>query len=259
VQPGVVDLTVWVNDRGRPVSGLDRGAFRVELDGDPTGITDFGDATRVPLVLGVVAHVAPETLASLPALEGLLGRLALQASDGRGTVYAVTASEQGASGRWDATPDETAALLRSGAGSGRADLAGAVVAALDGLGHRSGRRVLLVVVDGGDSSDRSGWRAAADAAEGAGIPVLAVGIEGGRLESSTRRGLERVVDASGGVAYFPRPTDAGLLELVSDLYADTVAATYDLRLPRPASGDSAKVKVEVLGGGTEARHSRRIR
>jgi len=259
VQPGVVDLTVWVNDRGRPVRGLDRGAFRVELDGDPTALTDFGDATRVPLVLGVVAHVASETLVDLPALEGLLGRLAVQASDGRGSVYAVSASEQGASGRWDATADETAALLRPEAGSGRADLAQAVVAALDGLGHRSGRRVLVVVVDGGDSSERSGWRAAADAAEDAGIPVLVVGVEGGRLESSTRRGLERVVDASGGVAYFPRPTDAGLLELVSDLYADIVATTYDLRLPRPASGDTVKVKVEVLGGGTEVRHSRRIR
>ena len=257
--PELVDLTVWVDDRGRPVSGLDRGVFRVELDGDQVAIEDFGDASRAPLYLAVVAHVAPDTLKRLPGLEALVGRLAIQASGDRGSTLVAADAGSVSALTWGASPDRAAALLRSGPGAGQTELAGMVATALDGLAERRGRRVLVVVTDGGDGSGRSAWRAAIDRAESAGVPVLVVGVEGGRLESGTRKGLERVVDASGGAAYFPRLSDSGLLELVADLYADTVAATYDLRIARPASGDAAKVKVEVLGGGTEARYSRRLR
>ncbi len=255
----LADLTVWVEDRGRPVAGLERGAFRIELDGDQAAIEDFGDASRAPLYLGFVVHVAPETLNSLSGLQALLGRLAIQASGDRGSALVMADDSSGAAPIWGASADRVAALLRSSAEGGQVDLAGMVVAALNGLAERRGRRVLVVVADGGDGSERSGWKAAVDRAEGAGVPVLVVGVEGGRLESATRKGLERVVDASGGAAYFPRLSDSGLLELVADLYADTVAATYDLRVARPASGDASKVKVEVLGGQTEARHSRRLR
>ena len=257
--PGLWDLTVWVSDRGRPIGGLERGAFRVELNGDQAAIEDFGDASRAPLYLGFAVHVAPETLRRLPGLEALVGRLAIQASGEGGSALVAADDGSGSAPTWGASPDQVAALLRSSMGAGRIDLAGMIAAALDGLAGRRGRRVLVVVADGGDSAGRSGWKSAVDRAESAGIPILVVGVEGGRLESATRKGLERVEDASGGAAYFLRLNDSGLLELVADLYADTVAATYDLRVARPASGDAAKVKVEVLGGRTEVRHSRRLR
>ncbi len=259
-QAGLADLTVIVTDRDRPVLGLGGRDFELEVAGDPVVPEAVGGSGEAPLMLGFAVDTSASMAEELAEVRALAGRLSLRTSGGRGQVMLVRADEAPrVAADWGASSEELAAALTAVGTAEKSKLAALVTTALARFDGRTGRRVLLVVVDGGDSSSRAEWKEAADAAEGAGIPVLVIGFKGEALDDRTRSALERVADLSGGKDYWLTLRDTGLLSLVSEHFGDLLDASYAIRVRRPAGGQAEKLKVETLARGLDVRHSRKIR
>ncbi len=135
------------------------------------------------------------------------------------------------------------------------DLAALVREALDAMAEPAGRRALILVTDGGDTAGRSEWNAVVeDAAEAPG-PVFVVSFRSEGLDSRTARGLDRLGDVSGGDSWSLR--DASLLEAVLDAYREHLQGAYALRFAAPV--ESARLRVDVVGGDWEVLHPERVR
>ncbi|HXU46336.1 MAG TPA: VWA domain-containing protein [Thermoanaerobaculia bacterium] len=96
-----------------------------------------------------------------------------------------------------------------------------LVYTLDYMKGLSGPRALLLLTDGGDRSSRFNFDQALEAARRSGVVVYAIGLALPRGDLSAHHQLEKLAEATGGMALFPR----GATEL-STLYA---AIDRDLR------------------------------
>lgn len=259
-RPDLADLTVIATDRDRPVLGLSARDLTLELDGREVAVERMGGAGDAPLLLGVAVDGSRALAEELAEIRSLVGRLSLRAAGGRGDLFLVRSDgDSRMAAGWGATPEDLAAALAAPGRAEASDLARLVTDALARFEGRSGRRVLLAVVGGGDTASRSDWKTAYEAAESAGVPVLVVGFKGELLEDRTRGAFERISELSGGKDYWLTLRDTGLLNLVSEHYGDLLDASYALRFSHPAPGRAERAKVEAAGGSTEVRHSRRVR
>lgn len=256
--PGLADgeseVTAMVLRRNRPVTGLEAADFRVRVDGGPAEPTRVGGRQEVGLWLGLAVDVSSSMAERLPEVRELLARLSLSADAGLSLVTCDDAPQVAMD--WTSSPAGMAAALAEAGGATRGDLAGLVVAGLGQLSGRSGRRLLVVVTDGGATSNRERWGSAESAARDAGVPVLLIGYRGGDLEGRERRSLEKIVDLTGGKSYVVRPRDTGLLKLVGDHFSELAQASYALRFAVPGGGrhtidiETVEPDLEVLGPGS---------
>jgi hypothetical protein len=248
--PGLVELTLVVTDRNRPVSGLSRADLRLELDGDEVRITALGDSTVAPLHLALAMDLSASMEPHLDELSRQLSRLALRLGETGAEVMLQTSgtdgsepAAQGETGRARAvTAAELAQALERPGDSETDDLAAMITRAASGLG-RGGRSFLLVVTDGGDSASRASWERADAAVDASGAQVLLVGLRSDALDRRARRRLEGLVERTGGRSYILRDTQT--LGMVCDYFGDLMDASYALRLPGPSQIDERGLRVTI--------------
>lgn len=257
--PGeTVGVTVLVTRLQRPVASLGRETLSLKVDGDAVPVVALEGTGTAPLSLALAVDLSSSMAPHLAELGRLLGQLTLQVTSGNGSVSLVVA-EAGTRRAldWGAGPDAVVEALRSSGSEPRGDLAGMVTAAFTGLTNRPGRRLLLVVTDGGDTADRDGWRRAEEAAVAAAAPVLVVELPG--LEGRPAAALDRLVDACGGER-FAAPTDE-VLGTVLRHYGDLLEATCTVRFQRPAGTRSGpmKVRISTADDTLEVRHPKQVR
>jgi hypothetical protein len=158
---------------------------------------------------------------------------------------------------WGTGPEALAEVLRSAGPEPQGDLAGMVTAALAGLVDRPGRRLALVVTDGGDTGSRDDWRRAEETATAAAAPILVVERPG--LEGRPASALDRLVESCGGER-FSAPTGE-LMGTVLRHYGDLLEATYAVRFQRPGGTRSApmKVRISTADDTLEVRHPKQVR
>ena len=125
--------------------------------------------------------------------------------------------------------------LKAEAGTSMYD---AIVLASEGLGNRSGRRVMVVVTDGGDTTSYRNYHDALRAAHDAdavlyAIVVIPITNDAGR-NTGGENALTQISRSTGGRAFFPSagPTlDRALSEILHDLRTQYLLGYYPKNLP----------------------------
>ena len=254
----LADLTVIVTDRNRPVLGLKSSDFAVRVNGNEIGIEAFGGASEAPLFLGLGVDVSTSMGSDLLNVSRLLRRLALNAQGGRGSTFLAVADAQTKLVHgWGATPSDLAEALAQAGSAEEGDLASLVTTSIGAFEGRLGRRLLILVSDGGDRASKDDWKRAGESVDAAGVPVLLIMLRGPGRDSRSLRQLERLAASSGGKSYGVSSND--LFEMVVEHFGDLMEASYALRFPVPDRTEPSKIRVETRGKGLEVHHPRSVR
>jgi VWFA-related protein len=223
VDVDVVHITASVVDGGGHfVRGLPREAFRVTEDKVPQPITHF-DAENVPLEIIVAVDVSGSMTDAMPqAKEAVKKFLTALRPDDRVTLMAFNDNPIAL-----ARPSvDLAGRLRAVdrlATWGGTSLYDMIVQAIDELGRRPGRHVLVAFTDGEDLNSYVAIDVAERRLDAADVVFYPIGQGRASKVRDLKRVLERLAQKSGGRASFVEPdkldrTFASIVEELSNQY-----------------------------------------
>lgn len=212
VNSDLVVLHATVVDRqGRRVSGLQRGDFRVEEDGEPQQIALF-TSEDIPIAAGLLVDNSTSMATKKEAV--IAGALAFaRASNPQDQVFVILFSDKVSMGLPPATPFTSSipqleeALTRI-APSGKTALYDAIGAGLEYLkrGDRD-KKVLIIISDGGDNVSRRNLTQTVLAAEQSDTIIYTIGVFDDLDHDRNPKVLERLAVQTGGSPYLPRTTN----------------------------------------------------
>jgi len=249
---GEAEVTVVAVRDDRPVLSLGASDLRLEAAGAPATIVAVDGGPEVPIQLGLVVALSDADDGRLVRIGRALSRPAARGGDIVGRLVVAAGGPGGVSElRWDDAAVRLPEILAEGAGKPGPDLVEATVGAIDAVGERPGRRFVVVVTDGLGDGSRSDWRRLQERAASSSAPILAVGLWTPEFDHRTRRRLSEIAAASGGEAYFAQGIDR--LQTALERYGDLVAASFLVRIERPApDGDGpVPVSLEAVAPGVE--------
>lgn len=223
VRTELVTVPVTVTGAGGAhVEGLAKDHFRVFEDGRPQAIAVFhhGD---VPVTLGLVVDRSGSARTRNGALQGAVSAL-LQLTRPDDQLFGLGFNDDvsfalGANLPFTADPVRLETGLSAIAAEGRTALYDGVV---EGLRHLerapSGKKVLVVISDGGDNASRETYAGVVALARRSDAVIYAIGLaDASKDDRDANPGLlKRLSRDTGGIAYFPRN------------HADTIAAAQHL-------------------------------
>jgi Ca-activated chloride channel homolog len=240
-----------VDEKGRVVSDLSRGDFRVWEDGVPQTTTSFLHQDQ-PVSLGIVVDNSGSMLDKRAAVNAAALKL-LRSSNPQDSTFIVNFSDR-------AFLDQgfTSDLSALDRGLSRFDSKGttamydAVAASADELAHHGKlpKQVLLVITDGADNASRLNLEQAIRRVQGLGGPVVyTIGLLFGDEKTESERArseLEKLSGETGGIAYFPRSLEEvdGIAAEVAHDIRDQYTVGY--RPTKPATTEGYRtVRVEA--------------
>lgn len=197
------------NRQGQFVTGLKRQDFRIEEDGVTQSVTHFAREVNRPLTLGILVDTSPSVQDILPleqraAVEFL--RTVLKKDD----LAMIVNFDRSVSLIQDFTNslsllEKAVGLLAIGGGTSLHD---AVFLACDEkLRHESGRKAIVLISDGGDTTSKLKIREAIESAQRADTVIYAISNRIGgfyRRAYGNSGALKRYARATGGTAFFPK-------------------------------------------------------
>lgn len=206
-QSDLVVLQVSVHDlRAKPVADLTKDEFRILEDGVFQEIQFFVSDDQ-PVAIGLVVDnsgsMEPKRREVIAAAEAFV-----RASNPEDALFLVNFNEHVSFGLPEETPfTSDLAVLRGALGTigarGQTAMYDGIAAALDRITHAPlDRKVLVVVSDGDDNRSRLGLEEVYDRAMRSSAAIYTVGIFD-TLEGGNRKALERLAEATGGLAFFP--------------------------------------------------------
>ncbi len=255
-----VELPVTVLDSaGKPVENLTAEDFTVFEDGELQQITHFSLNRELPVRLGIVIDTSGSMQETLPTVQrvvmGFLRDL-LRPSDRAFIVAFSDRPDLLASFTADFYTLENALLAlypdRSTA------LYDAMITGLFQFSGVRGRKAMVVLTDGDDTSSKQTFDAAVDFAQRSGVTVYTVGVDLPATKMMTRWQLGRVAQVTGGRSFFV--TDGSGLDRIYSTIDQELRTQYVLAYTssstRPASElrsvdvrvSRSRVKVRTLAG-----------
>ena len=209
VDVDLVNVLCTVQTRqGQFVTDLKRQDFRIEEDGATQSVTHFAREVTLPLTLGILIDTSPSVQDILPleqraAIEFL--RTVLKKND----LAMIINFDRSVSLIQDFT--NSLDLLEKAIGllaiSGGTSLHDAVYLACDEkLRHESGRKAIVLISDGGDTTSKLKIREAIESAQRADTVIYAISNRIGgfyRRAYSNSGALKKYARATGGTAFFP--------------------------------------------------------
>jgi len=126
--------------------------------------------------------------------------------------------------------------------------------AMDLLGHRNGRKVLVVFTDGDDQSSRASLADVERRAETNDAPIYMIGQGRATTDGKLREVLERLARMSGGRAFHTERIDAlasAFAEIVEELDNQYLLGYVPANTAR--DGSWRRIRVEVAGNGRRVR------
>src|SRR5688572_15785355 len=247
VSVDVVQVTAVVTDRGRFVSGLQQGQFKLLEDGVPQTIGHFSSEGS-PLDIVVAIDVSESMTLAMPQLKNSVKKFlnALGPKDQvtlaafNDNMFTLTKRETNAQQRTRAVD-----LLSAWGGTALYDV---IIRGVQQLSKQPGRRVLVVFSDGDDRTSHATIHAVEQAVRANDATLFMVALGRGVKEAQLKSGIERLVELSGGRALFVERSDqldepfAEILEELSHQYI----VGYESSNPK-RNGGWREVKVEVPG------------
>ena len=245
VDVALIELYTSVTDRsGAPLLGLGRRDFQVLVDGEPQSMQRFDRAANLPVHAGIPFDTSPPRVARTDAAEeaalhffelvlGPQDRACLITFNDRPelAVGFTGSRETLAGGLADLTTEGETALYDS------------VLYALYYFGGLRGKRALILLTDGGDSSSEHRFDDVLDFARRTQVAIYSIGIAIDQRELLVRGRLQRLCDETGGRCFFI--TGAGELKRVYERIETEVRSQYLLVFESPDGEPGAFRKVEV--------------
>ena len=259
IQVDLVELYVTVTDRdGRPVDGLEAGELRVIDNGKPQQIARFEQVRELPLTLGLALDTSGSMNESLGEAKHAATDFLAAVMTPRDRCFAV-----GFSGRpsllMPLTPDAKAleSAFRDLPALGNTALHDALVYALYQYRGIRGRKALVVLSDGEDTSSLVPFPDALAFAQRSGVAIYTIGLGIPGTSFGIRAKLEKLAGETGGRVFFiDKAEELGGVydEIERELRSQYfVAFTPD---PPPQEGERHTIEVEARGGKLQARSAR---
>ena len=245
VDVALIELYTSVTDRsGAPLPGLGEGDFQVLVDGEPRSMQRFDRAANLPVHAGILFDTSTSMVdridaaeeAALHFFELVLGpqdrACLITFNDRPELAVGFTGSRETlAGGLADLTTEGETALYDS------------VLYALYYFGGLRGKRALILLTDGGDSSSEHRFDDVLDFARRTQVAIYSIGIAIDQRELLVRGRLQRLCDETGGRCFFI--TGAGELKRVYERIETEVRSQYLLVFESPDGEPGAFRKVEV--------------
>lgn len=262
----LVNVFVTVTDsHGSPVASLQKENFRLKEDGKEQKIAVFDRESALPLSIVLAIDTSLSTRKDLP----------LELASAHKFVHTIVRPQDGLSVytfcedvrevvRFTSdlkTIDSGIDRIRNGAGTALYD---ALYLASQSLGRRQGRKVMVVITDGGDTVSRTGYQEAlreAQQAEGIVYSIIIVPIEAsaGR-DTGGEHALIQISADTGGKYYYasslPQLEDA-FRKISDELRTQYLLAYYPSQ--RFSDSDFRRIQVELVNSppsGPYAAHHR---
>lgn len=245
---------------GRPVPDLAEEAFEVYEDGELRPLRLFERQTAMPLQLAILMDASLSAAVELPSQKDAVSRFLQRVTRAEDSValYQLSGKKRNVA---DFSSDTRALLtsvkeIRQGAGTALYDV---LVEASGKLKEREGRRVVIVVSDGNDTTSKNNFQAALRALQEAEATLFALVVrpiagESGRSVRGEHT-LITLADLTGGRVFFPASTgelDRFYSEL-DDLLRTQYLLGYQPAPPR-FRPEFRRIEVRVKGGDFTVRH-----
>jgi Ca-activated chloride channel family protein len=243
----LVQLSVRVTDKdGRNVVGLERDAFRLLIDGKEHPITVFNGEDG-PVTAGIVvdnsASMEPKRTEVITAALAFA-----RGSNTRDQMFVVHFNERARLGLPEHTPftgniRELETAISGFEIGGSTALYDAIMLATSHAGRGVyGRRVLLVITDGGDNSSKATLEETVDAVARAGVVIYAIGIYDENDRDRNPKVLSHLAELTGGQAFFP--TALGDITRICEEIAADVRRQYTIGFA--GADDNLYHQIEVI-------------
>jgi Ca-activated chloride channel family protein len=203
VQVDAVELYTTVTDKsGRPVSGLQQSNFKVFEDGAVQKVESFEYVKNVPLSLGVLVDTSASMLESLPeAQQAAIGFL----------DYSIGPKDRGFTISFDSEPyilskltNRKDKLYRSLAGlraEGSTALYDAIVYGLYQFTGVKGKKAIVILSDGKDTSSKFDYDTLLEYVKKSGIAIYAIGLKIPTAELEVKYKLSKLAQITGGQTF----------------------------------------------------------
>jgi len=255
VDVNLINVFVTVTDaRGAPVGGLTRENFILKEDDHEQKIAIFDKESAVPLSIALAIDTSLSTRHDLPLEQASAKRFAhaiLRPVDAL-SVYGFSEIVH------ESTPGYTSDLkridegidhIRMGAATALFD---AIYLASRALDHRKGRKVLVLITDGGDTISKVDYKEAVRAAEEAeaivySIIIVPIESSAGR-ETGGEHALIQLSEDTGGKYYYATSTpqlDEAFHKISDELRTQYLLAYYPSQ--RTSFSEFRRIEVKVAG------------
>jgi len=250
----LVNVFVTVTDaRGSPVAGLKKENFRVQEDGRDQAISIFDKESALPLSIALAIDTSLSTRHDLPLEQASAKRFAralLRPVDALSVFGFSETVLQSTSYTADLKRiEEGIDHIRLGAATALFD---AVYLAARSLDRRQGRKVMVLITDGGDTISKMDYKQAARAAEEAealvySIIVVPIENSAGR-ETGGEHALIQLSEDTGGKYYYATSMsqlDDAFRQISDELRTQYLLAYYPSQ--RMSNSQFRRIQVGVAG------------
>jgi len=250
VQEVVLHATV-VDETGRLVTGLDRSAFSIYVNGTPEPITSFR-REDVPVAMGIIIDNSGSMRDKREKVNQAVLNL-IHASNPQDEIFVVNFGQTSYLDQ-DFTSDVNLlqAALHQVSTRGSTALYDAVVASAVHLQNnpRLTKKVLLVITDGQDNMSQETLQDAMRKLQPSkGATLYAVGLTDEGLTRAGREALQSLAASTGGVAFFPQNLNE--VDAITRTVAHDIRSQYTLAF-KPGAGAQKgyqAIRVEAKGQG----------
>ena len=245
VEVVLVELYTSVTDRsGTPVRGLADADFEVYVDGERQPLQRFDNAANQPVHAGILFDTSLSMDQRLDAAEEAALHFFELVLGPRDRAALITFNDRpelavGFTGSKEALAGGLADLVAEG----ETALYDSILYSLYYFGGLRGKRALILLTDGGDSSSEYGFEEVLEYARRSQVAIYSIGIGIDAREVLFRGRLQQLCNATGGRCFFI--TGASELPRVYERIETEVRAQYVLVFESPQGETEAFRKVEV--------------
>jgi Ca-activated chloride channel family protein len=267
VDVNLVNVFVTVTDsHGAPIGGLTKENFLLKEDDHEQQIKVFDKESALPLSIALAIDTSLSTRHDLPLEQASAKRFAheiVRPIDGL-SVYAFSETVNESAGGYTADLkriDESIDHIRVGAATALYD---AIYLASRALDHRKGRKVIVLITDGGDTASRADYKEAVRAsveAEAIVYSIIVVPIESsaGR-ETGGEHALIQLSEDTGGRYYYATSIsqlDEAFHKISDELRTQYLLAYYPSQ--HASFSEFRRIEVKVIGAPEAAAYRVRHR
>lgn len=251
-----VELYTSVTDKGRPVAGLQASNFKVFEDGAIQKIESFEYVKNLPLSVGVMIDTSASMLESLPDAE----QAAIAFLD-----YTIGPKDRAFTVSFDNEPyilakltNRKDKLYRSMAGlraEGSTALYDAVVFGLYQFTGVKGKKALILVTDGKDTSSKFDYETTLEYVRKAGIAIYGIGLRISGADLEVKYKLNKLANGTGGQTFYidsAKHLDAIYKQINEELRSQYLLTYYSTN-PNASKDQWRKVEVKVEPTALQAR------
>lgn len=250
MEVNLVELPVSVTDRGgAPLANLEARNFTVLENGKPQKIESFHFAANLPISVGVLIDHSgsmEKRMDEVKAAAAAFFRRTIRKNDR--AFVAPFASDPARNAPFVSTvatlEAQVDAIPKAGGGTALYD---AIVTGLYRFRNVPGRKALIILTDGEDTSSRLAWNDMLAYARASRVPLYFIGV-GFSIGNSA---MKTLAAETGGVAYFIRSTknlDETYAQLENDLRSQYLLGYYT----QSSKNDQAYRSIEVKVDRTDA-------